>query len=203
MGKYVFTALLGLMSLTAAIVGIVYRSNPYVAISLGCLCVVLFVLALIAAGYESLPKPQLIPVGYGTVGEPYSKLLAAGNGLLFENHGEPACSVTPPKPSKFGNSTLVFDDPGISWLTKEQGVRCFPVSIKDSFGERAGDPADLRQQLGLEAQGLGGAVLVSFQYADSKKPQSLRYTTICKIESHATGLKVSLVECRFNWLRLF
>src|SRR5580700_2359227 len=93
MGKYVFTALLGLMSLTAAIVGIVYRSNPYIAVSLGCLCVVCFVLALIAAAYESIPKPHLIPVGYGTVGEPYSKLLAAGAGLLFENDAEPAYSV--------------------------------------------------------------------------------------------------------------
>ncbi len=205
MGKYFFTALLGLMSLTAAIVGIVYRSNPYFAITLGCLCVAFFGVALVAAAYESLPKPKLIPVGYGTVGEPYSKLLAAGYGLLFENHGDPACSVTPPKPTKFGNSTLVFDDPGIAWLTKEQGVRCFPVTIKDTFGERTVEPSYLRMQLVLGEATLGSpdSVLISFQYADSKKPQSLRYTTICKIEPHGTGLKVSLIDCKFDWRRLF
>lgn len=202
--KHFIPVLLATMAIIAGIAGSVSKADHWgAAIFFYSVCGVLGLSALVAGYIESIPKPHIVPVGYGAVGEAYSKLLAAGAGLLFENDGEPAYRVTPPNPTRFGtigDPTLVFDDPGIARLTKEDGRRCFPVTIKDSFGERTGDPADLRQQIGLSGAKF---VLVSFQYADSKKPRSLRYRTICKIEPHATGLKVSLVDCKFDWLRLF
>ncbi len=176
--------------------------HRYTAYSLFVGAVVMVVFAVWAAYVESIPKPHIVPVGYGTVGELYTKLLAAGEGVLFENDGEAAYKVTPPKPTRFGtigDPMLVFDDPGIARLTKEQGVRCFPVAIKDSFGERTGGRGDLRMQLALSA---ADSVLISFRYADSRQPQKLRYTTICKIISTPKGIAIELVSVKFAWWAL-
>ena len=41
---------------------------------------------------------------------------------------------------------------------------------------------DLRMKLSFSGVRF---VLVSFQYADDRKPQRFRYTTVCKIELHS------------------
>jgi hypothetical protein len=202
--KHFLSVLLAAMSITAGIAGNVSKCDHWkAAVFFWCLCGLLAILACIAGFVENIPKPHIVPVGYGQVGESYTVLGDGFDGLLFENDGEPAYNVMPPNPTRFGrigDPMLVFDDPGIGRLTREQGARCFPVAIKDSGGVRLND---LRMQLALSGSDF---VLISFQYADGRKPQRLCYTTVCKIELHSKatkGLKVTLFDYKINWLRIF
>lgn len=196
--KHFFTFLLTAMAIIAGIAGNVSKCDHWhAAIFFWCVCALLAVLAGIAGFVESIPKPHIVPAGYGGLG-------GRQDGLLFENDGEPAYNVSPPEPTnlgEIGTATMFFDDPAVLLLRKGDGPRSFPITVKDSLGGQKIN--DLRMQLALSD---GKPVFVSFRYADGKKPNVSRYTSTFKVEIHShapKGIAVRLESCKFDWRHLF
>jgi hypothetical protein len=168
--------------------------HRYTAYGFFVLAVVMVGFAVWAAYIEGVPKPHLVPIGYGTPSEHDH-----GKGLVFYNDGEPAYKIESPKDTPFGNSSSVlhFEEIHISRLSKDGGMQCFPMSVRDSAGRQ--EDGELRVKLILwEAD----SVLVSFRYADSRKPQKLRYTTVCKIIPTGKEVAIELVAVKFAWWML-
>jgi hypothetical protein len=142
-------------------------------------------------GYiESIPRPHLVPVGYG---KPPNH--DGPEGLVFFNDGEPAYNIEPPKETRLeGSDRLLFEDPHLSRLSKDGGMQCFSVRVKDSSGRSIS--SNLRTVLTLWHE---DSVLVSFRYADSKRPRKLRYSTVCRIRPISTGVAIELEKCTFAW----
>jgi len=188
--KHFFSLLLAAMAILAGIAGNVSSGHWRAAIFFWSLCGVLAVLAAFVGFIETIPKPHLIPIGYGRTDERF-------DGLVFFNDGEPAYRITPPKPTALGSAMLEFGDPLLTRLSTLGGQQCFPISVKDSFGSQVNA---LRSEMVLRDI---DSVLVSFQYADSRRPTILRYTTTCKIEPTAKGISISLEKWEFRWWKLF
>jgi hypothetical protein len=192
--KHFLSVLLAAMAIIAGVAGNVSKCDHWgAAVFFWSICGILGVLAVIVGFIESTPKPHLVPVGYGKVD---------GNidGLVFVNDGEPAYCVSPPKPTPLGgmgDATLLFDDPTITRLSKNGGMQLFPITVKDSLGAKIND---LRTEMILRGV---DSVLVSFQYADGKRPTALRYTTICRIQPHTKGVAISLEKYSFAWWAIF
>lgn len=74
--------------------------------------------AVWAAYLEGVPKPHLMPVGYGKTPDQRGPA-----GLVFFNDGDPAYNIEPPKETKIseGSATLLFEDPPLS--APQQGWR--------------------------------------------------------------------------------
>jgi hypothetical protein len=196
--KHFLPLFLAAITIIAGIAGNVYKCDHWgIAVAFYVVCGVLFILTLIVGFYESIPKPHIVPAGYGG-------LSGRQDGLLFKNDGEPAYNVEPPKPTKLegiGDSTMFFDDPAVLQLTKDDEPRCFPITIKDSLGGQKIN--DLQMQLALTN---ANPVLVSFRYADGKKPKLPRYISTFKVEIHSQtpkGIAVRLDSCKFDWRHLF
>jgi hypothetical protein len=188
--KYFHASLLAAMAIIAGIAGNISKCDHWkTAVFFWCLCGVLFIAATVVAYIESVPKPHLVPVGYGHA--------EGSEGLVFINDGQAAYAIEPPKPTPLGSAELTFEDPHLTRLTKDGGMQCFPMFLSDSHRSIIND---LRMNLILrDAQ----SVLVSFRYADAKRPNLLRYTTTCKIVPTTKGVDISLERYRFSWWRLF
>ncbi len=184
------------MSITAGVAGNVSKCDHWkTAIFFWCLCGVLAVLAGIAAFYESIPKPHIIPVGYGMASDEDRV-----RGLVFFNDGEPAYKIEAPKPTPLGDSSAIlqFQEVDFSRLSKDGGMRCFPMSVREFDGRT--EYSNLATKFALHGV---DSLLVSFRYADSKRPQKLRYTTTCKIIWIKGELQVELAKkVEFDWWKL-
>lgn len=192
--KHFFSLLLAAMAILAGIAGNVSSGHWKAAIFFWSLCGVLAVLAAFIGFIETIPKPHLVPIGYGRED-------GTVDGLVFFNDGEPAYRVTAPEPTPIGgpgDAKLFFNDPKITRLSMLGGKQIFPITVNDSLG-----PAkinDLRNQMVLHGV---HSVLVSFDYADGRRPTLLRYTTTCKIERTTEGISISLEKWEFRWWKLF
>lgn len=176
-------------------VAIQSSKHAYLAPWLFGLGVVCLLFAIVFGAYESIPKPHIVVTGYGRL--PHGQT----DGLLIENNGEPDYNVTPPDPVPFGmlgESKLVFDDPRITRLTKDNGKQCFPLSIETpQQGNRVNELRDQMAVRGIKH------VFVAFKYANGKRPTSLRHTTVCKLERNVKGISAIFVKQKFNWLLLW
>lgn len=189
--KYFSSVLFAAMAIIAGIAGNVWKCDHWrAAILFWLVSASLGLVALFVGFLESIPKPHLVPHGYG-------RLTKFGfDGLIFINDGEPAYCVTPPTSVLLGNTgsvSLVFDEPPIPRVSKDSGLQCFVITVKDSGGMKLND---LRTDM---IQHNVSSLDISLRYADSKKPTKLRYTTICKIERNTKGIDVSLIKYRFAW----
>jgi len=182
------------MAIIAGIAGNVAKCDHWkAAVFFWCLCGVLAVSASIVGYIESIPKPHLVPIGYGRED-------GRIDGLVFFNDGEPAYCVTPPKPTPLGgmgDAKLLFDDPHITRLSTLGGKQCFLITVQDSTGGKINALRGEMVVRGVES------VLVSFQYADARRPTILRYTTTCKIEPTTKDVSISLAKYRFAWWKIF
>ncbi len=168
--------------------------HRYTAYSFFALAIIMVGCAVWAAYIESVPKPHLVPIGYGP-----PPAHDREKGLVFYNDGEPAYKIESPKDTPFGNGSMVlhFEDIYISRLSKDGGMQCFPMSVRSSTGIPG--RGDLVTNLTLwEAD----SVRVSFRYADSKRPQQLRYITVCKIMPIKNEVVIELEKVQFKWWTL-
>jgi len=169
--------------------------HQYTAYGFFVLAVVMVGCAVWAAYVESTPKPHLVPIGYGTAsGQERQK------GLVFFNDGEPAYKIEAPKATRLGDSsaTLQFQEIHLTRLSKDGGMQCFPMSVRDFDGRT--EYSDLPAKFALHGV---DSLLVSFRYADSKRPQILRYTTTCKIIPIKGEFHIELgAKVRFDWWKI-
>jgi hypothetical protein len=167
--------------------------HRYTAYSFFVAAVIMVGFAVWAAYIEGLPKPHLVPIGYGTAPEQDHQ-----KGLVFYNDGEPAYKIESPKDTPLdGSAVLHFEEIHLSRLSKDGGMQCFPMSVKESGGRM--EYGDLRSKLILSD---ADSLRISFRYADSRQPQKLRYTTICKIIPTTKGIAIELVKVKFAWWKL-
>lgn len=189
--KYLIPVILAIMALLAGIAAIVYSVHVGFAILLWAVCGVLAFLAITVGVIESIPKPHIVVTGYGR--------LAGGqvDGLLIENDGEPAYNVLPPNPVQLGSAKVVFENPGITRLTRTDGPRCFPLSIETSLGSAVNALFNDMVLRGIPE------FVVQFKYADGKNPTRRRYTTVGKIERNVNvfgGICGVFVKQKIRWL---
>ena len=191
--KHFFSVLLATMAFISGLAGNVYKCDHWgAAIFFYSVCVVLAILAIVVGFIENVPKPHLVPIGYG-------REEGTVDGLVFFNDGEPAYRVMPPETTPLGgagDAKILFDNPNLTRLSTLGGKQTFPIRVSDSLGPSR---SDLRTEMLLRGV---ESVLVSFQYADGARPTVLRYTTTCKIEPSTKGISISLEKYRFEWWRL-
>jgi hypothetical protein len=193
--KHLISVILAIMAVLAGVAAIVYGAHVRLAIFLWVDCGLLAALAIVVGIIESIPKPHIVVTGYGRLGT------GRIDGLLIENDGEPAYNLLPPDPVQLGTARVVFDDPGITRLRKEDGPRCFPLSIETSLGKSSAVNS-LESQMILSGV---PEILVRFRYADGKNPMRRRYTTEGKLVKNVNtpgGISGVFVKQKINWLSL-
>ena len=169
--------------------------HQYTAYGFFVAAVVMVACAFWAAYVEATPKPHLVPIGYGMASDEDRV-----RGLVFFNDGEPAYKIEAPKSTPLGDGSAIlqFQEVNFSRLSKDGGMRSFPMSVREFDGRTA--YSDLPTKFALHGV---DSLLVSFRYADSKRPQKLRYTTTCKIIWIKGELYVKLAKkVKFDWWRL-
>lgn len=131
-------------------------------------------------------QPKIVPVGYGTL------IPGKMEGLIVENEAGPAYNVACPAPVLIGKDKVMFEDPVINRLTKEDGRRLFEVWVESH--ERGGMAGALFHEMKMEDV---DEIAVQIKYADGRNPEWLRYTTICKLQRNvnvAGGITATFVK---------
>jgi hypothetical protein len=186
--KHQIPVILAGVAVIAGVAAALLRGHFWAAVVLYVVCSVLFVVALVAGYRESLPEPNVVIVGFG-------RAPALGSGLIIQNDAEPAYNIAPPKTVQVGGLKIIFEDPVITRLTKDDGQRWFPVSIETSLGKTSlsnlASDMILRDVRELD---------VEFSYADGRNPGWARYTTVGKIKIVKRGTVEAIFEKKkFQW----
>jgi hypothetical protein len=192
--KHLISVILAAMAILAGIAAIVYANHLKLAVFLWVSCGLLGLLAIVVGIIEGIAKPHIVIAGYGRVNGQI-------DGILIENDGEPAYNVLPPSPVLLGSAKVVFDDPIIKRLTKEQGRRCFEVSVVDSIGHVVNKLPVNMALYGVDE------LSFEFRYADGRNPMIRRYTTRGKLKLNAKdsagrGISAIFAGQSINWLFL-
>lgn len=166
------------------------RGRVYIATTLYIFCGVLVFCAITIAWYEGLPKPHITVTNFGLL--PGHQNL----GILIRNDGDPAYNVHPPEPVALGQGTVIFDDPLITCLRKEDGESRFVIKVRTNLGEAANSLHHDMPRWNISE------FLFHFDYGDGKRPSAARYRSIGKVRFVQGRVIAEFVGQKFLWSRV-